>query len=1307
VIFVRRGISVLTVFILIISGLGLLINFDIGSENAAASNKIGNITSDETWNGDVFIDGNVNIQAGVTVTKVTINPGTTVQFNGSYSITVESGCSLDAWGTSAAPIIFKIQLGRWDSIKIQQKAFANFTHCQFQSSNNGISLSGNSYRTYMANCSFNDTGNYYFSLADSDVNIISTSFEGNAFEKSGNISTNMNRIDILDDQSELFIEYFVEIEAENGYSTKLKDINTQLQPGSGTNTNKSDVYQGKTDETGTYKMGRAPALRIYGVSPNHKYDFDYTKKVDVWDKYDNTAKEEIGISRQVYNIDNASNIKNSNSLKIELKFVFDYPPKIETDIVTKITGREDKVFTKKFIFHDNDDFKLRIQDPTIKNKFDNITITIKDQNGKDIYDTGVPGNTTRDKWIKWTNASNGDSTFGRLEFYRTVESPFTVPGPDDYKAKVTEEINITISDPLGNSTWTGPIEVEYQNIPDKPDIYITPTVGVIEDVDRFIPIAISDDDNATGDIEVTSDFLYVTYQKSNSSLKLNFPNEFGKEGDQQLVNITATDNCNYILDGSPIINEVTQQFNVIFHSTPDEPIIVGTIPDMIGNETDWVSALDLSNYWSDPDKGENEKTLKWFVTGVDTTYFEVSGENVSANTPLVFNLKSNLELGGARNPKTVEDDITIWLADKDGLTDSQNIKLKLFSTNLQPSLHKLDVSGKKMSVTPESGDTELYFRFLIEYKDYDGELGDEPEYVRVVIDNTSYDMIETNPADDDYRDGKKYHYETKLSQGTHSHYFICSDTGTIARHPDAPNVLDLPVVESKMFIEEFTSNDGNIVTRLAFGGTDGEAQILSVPSPGISHDENKGDMNEYFKVSTQDMSSLMWADFTIQFGTNFKNYDSKWLRKDDMQLAYVNGSNWMPIITSTVKKNNYLLKCNITPTPSYGYDKLFQDILSSSNSPVFTVIGWLDADGDGYFNDEDAFPFDLAARYDRDGDGSPGDTEWVPGKNAKDSTSSPKLHEDKFPDDPAASVDDDNDEYPDAWNPGQIQENSTSVPKLELDMFPDNENANIDTDGDNQPDGDIFNSQNWMDTDDDDDGMLDHWEIKWRDHATDEGLSDTFDPKDPSDASKDYDDDGRDNLQEYKDDTNPFKKDSEDGVLGEESLLFIIIIVVVIIIVVLAVVFVMRKRKASKEEMPRGMGVAPPPDEAEAIPPVPETMEGEGEAEPEPILGEEPYAGIPEGEGEVGLEESYEAPEEGEDEVAGEMEGEIGEQQPPEQEQLEIEEETAPAEPEGAQEQEQEQVQEQELQYTCPNCNTPVTPDLAACPGCQTPLTFE
>ncbi|MBI5017194.1 MAG: hypothetical protein HZB55_17145 [Deltaproteobacteria bacterium] len=45
---------------------------------------------------------------------------------------------------------------------------------------------------------------------------------------------------------------------------------------------------------------------------------------------------------------------------------------------------------------------------------------------------------------------------------------------------------------------------------------------------------------------------------------------------------------------------------------------------------------------------------------------------------------------------------------------------------------------------------------------------------------------------------------------------------------------------------------------------------------------------------------------------------------------------------------------------------------------------------------------------------------------------------DAFPNDPAASVDTDGDGHPDAWNPDKSQADSTSSPKLTLDSYPDN-----------------------------------------------------------------------------------------------------------------------------------------------------------------------------------------------------------------------------------------------------------------------------
>jgi hypothetical protein len=1310
---VRRAISVFTVVFLVFVSFGVLVGFDITTENAVAASMevTGTYNSGTlTWSGTVYVVGDVTITSGA---EVTINPGTEVIFNSTtYSITVDSGGSLNALGNlQQGDVTFKILSGRWNTIIVQNTGYANFTHCQFLGSNNGISLSNNNYRTYIANCSFFDTGNYYFSLSTSKVDVVSTDFENNPFEAASNFTTNINRVDINDEISEIFIEYFVEIETRNGLNSPIKDISIDGQQ---SGRNKSALFFGKTDATGRYSMSRATAFRIFGMS-NKKADFNYSTSVDVYDKWDGGLRAEPGISRQIININNVSNDKNNNSLKYEKTFVFNYPPRIDTSLA-KVIVKEDKQQTTTFKFHDNDDLLSMVQDGSIKNKFDNITIYIEDQDGNDIYDIGNPANTGKSTWIKWSNGT-ASSSDPYLVFYRTIESPFTVSGSDDYRQKVTETINITIEDGLGNSNKTE-FEVEFQNVPDKPAINFATTTEVTEDSPKYMAISIADNDNVTGDIEITSDSPYVSYQKSNSTLKLVFPNEFGGEGDQQLVNISATDNCFALVDATLVKNVVTQSFNVVFHQTPDPPIIKDTIPDMVGNETDWTSALDLKDYWEDPDPDEDADDLSWFVTGVNTNIFEVSGDNVTANTPLVFNLKPDTELGGADNPTTIEDDVTIWLIDKYGLKASQGIKLKLSSTNLQPSLHKIEKSAtERITVEPETGNSEEYFKFMIEYKDQDGENGDVPDFVKVIIDNISYDMIAMNENDKNYKDGKSFYYETKLTPGTHMHYFICSDGLAEVRHPEAPNIIELPIIESKIYIEEFKSTDENIIIHMGYSGAEGDVTISFTADPEVTQEKNKGNMEEFFRITTKDVISIHFIDFTILFGDEYQNYGTKWLRKEDMQLAYLKDDKWVPFLTSIVNKNKQLLKCNVTPEPSYGYDTLFENLVTGATPQTkFTVIGWLDADGDGYFNDEDSFPFDPAARYDRDGDGSPGDTEWVPGKSAKDSTSSPKLHEDKFPDDPAASVNDDGDECPDEWNPGQSAANSTT--NLTLDMFPNNPEACLDTDGDNQPDGDTFNTKDWMDRDDDDDGMLDHWENRWNDYALDEGLSKRFNTKDGDDASQDWDGDGRDNLQEYKDDTNPFKKDSKDdgSILEGDTMTYVVIALIVVVIILVAIFAIVAKRKKSQpEDMPRGMGGAPPPEE-DVAPPVSSAEEPEQMYDENQQFAEEGYSE------DTGVEEGYE-------QVPPTMEGEgvareteepemtIGteaEDSGMETSDVPVEEPAAdmdmevPEEPAAGEETPQQNVEAaQELQYTCPNCNTPVTPDMPECPGCQTPLTFE
>ena len=77
---------------------------------------------------------------------------------------------------------------------------------------------------------------------------------------------------------------------------------------------------------------------------------------------------------------------------------------------------------------------------------------------------------------------------------------------------------------------------------------------------------------------------------------------------------------------------------------------------------------------------------------------------------------------------------------------------------------------------------------------------------------------------------------------------------------------------------------------------------------------------------------------------------------------------------------------------------------------------------------------------------------------------------DDFPNDPAASVDSDDDGYPDRWNPEKTKKDSTSSPPLELDDFPNDPDEWKDSDGDRVGDNsDTFpeNPYEWSDTDED------------------------------------------------------------------------------------------------------------------------------------------------------------------------------------------------------------------------------------------------
>ncbi len=1314
----RRVSSILIIIFLILSGFGLTILFDFTSQNASADIYI---DTDTPWSGTKIIDGNVYIRGGVTLT---INPGTIVIFNGNYNIIVNDTGKLDANGGDSInqQITFHNETGStWGAIKVQDRGYANLDWCVIENSTNGIWLDrlayNTNYRTTVTNCSFNNCSSY-FRLTKSNLNVTSTKFEGAQFND--NLADNLKNL-TLDGESKLYIQYFVNINTMDGLGAPLENIQVDIQENPF-----HSLSSGKTDAGGQFLYNPVTDIEISGTTP--KADFQYIANIDVKDKWSGTGVEIIDISNQSTIINNASTEPKNKNLHIQKDYIFNYPPIID-DIASNIKVKEDKSEDIMFVFHDNDDFKDG--NKTGPAKFDGITINITDPaTGYGIYnDTGSPN--TKNKYIIWSNKNGGE-----LRFYRTVESPSSPLPPDDYDATVIEYINITISDGLGQKAWTGDVLIEFQNVPDKPEIKGLPwaqnVTVVTEDVPTYLDIIVSDDDNDTAEIDVYSNSEYVNYiySPTSQSLELLFENEFGNDSTQEQIDITATDGCS---------DPVMYSFFVNFKQTSDPPVINGTIPNWYGNESIPSFEFSLGQYASDPDPDDNYKTLKWYVTGVDEELFgkrvfDVSEDtmNATANTPLSFSLNPELDLGGAQKPKMVEDKIQIWLKDKDGNTTSQEISLFVNSTNQPPSLYKIDKGDSKITVEPASGVSSDTYRFQIEYRDLDGEKGDAPAigYPKVYIDDEPNVMVEVDPSDDNYKDGKLYYYQhSSLSAGSHEHYFECSDGDLITRLPkenDKPNNISLPDVVSRVYILRRESLDHNFVVRLAHTSPLAFANVAdaSKPSTELEPDKDefnktKGDIGAYFQIETDHIDSLLWAELSIQFGLGSDyadNYnDTKWLRKVDMEFGYYTAAinDWTSIY-SEMSLGSHILMCNITEQYTLA------SILASTDKPVFTVIGELDADNDGHYNAKDAFPFDPAASLDSDKDGSP--DKWNhQGMSEKDSTTG--LHIDAFKYDPAASLDDDNDKCPDEWNVGKNQNDSTSVPKLTLDHFPDNPGACLDTDGDGMPDklDKLRDTKNLIeDKDDDNDDMPDDWEEQY-------GL----DPKDPHDADEDKDGDGRSNLEEYRKGTDPNKKDAEEGILSSFMMILIIIIVIVVIVIVLG--FILRKRgKKEPEDLPRGMGGPPPepeggeealPPETEAYAPAPETEQLPGEP-PGDALGFEDQAQTQvlqdEGiltEGEVPVGESLPTQEAMPPTEEPATLPPVDEEQmtPPElpvQESIEIPAQLSASEPDQIAPAPPPETTEgietaEEQQFTCPNCGTALTRDMTQCPGCAAPLAFD
>jgi hypothetical protein len=242
-----------------------------------------------------------------------------------------------------------------------------------------------------------------------------------------------------------------------------------------------------------------------------------------------------------------------------------------------------------------------------------------------------------------------------------------LPGPSvnsTFEAVTAGTGTVTINDGLGHSNTTDMITVvagALNSIQVQPD----PVVIEHDENQNFTATGYDSDGNIAPIVSSTWDTNAGTI--TNSSVDTATLRAQGSELTGGWINITAV-----------LQNNVTGSANVSVVVTNVQPMILGTIPDQLKPEDYGSWILDLSSFASDPQDPLSD--LTWFFTNHDSSLTTVSGDNVIGNHILTFTTVPNAY--GVN-------DLTIWLRDRDGYTDSQGLTIDIDPVNDRPTIQSI------------------------------------------------------------------------------------------------------------------------------------------------------------------------------------------------------------------------------------------------------------------------------------------------------------------------------------------------------------------------------------------------------------------------------------------------------------------------------------------------------------------------------------------------------------------------------------------------------------------------------------------
>lgn len=291
-----------------------------------------------------------------------------------------------------------------------------------------------------------------------------------------------------------------------------------------------------------------------------------------------------------------------------------------------------------------------------------------------------------------------------------------------------------------------------------------------------------------GNVSWDEDYKIMTFEPS---FLLEYEKEYmikieGTAKDTQ--GITLDGNRNNLPEGVDI-----DDYTTYFTTIPEPPKVESVEPSNgltnVAIDADIVITFDKSM-----NKGSTEKAFSYTYEGSDESYDKSDGSIEWTNNDKVLTFDPDLDFEeGERYTVTIEDSAK----DEDGIAFEGYEWSFTIKVNSPPVL----AGG---GVFPEEGDTSKMYKFSIVYTDVDD---DRPKSIEVVIDDISWRMLESDPEDEDYTDGKNYEFEISLDEGNHKYYFEVSDEKHDVRFPagTATKTVKVSAIEEELifgFLED-------------------------------------------------------------------------------------------------------------------------------------------------------------------------------------------------------------------------------------------------------------------------------------------------------------------------------------------------------------------------------------------------------------------------------------------------------------------------------------------------------------------------